>query len=79
MRNTAMAETEDFTLVNTSSRHRIFDDWERLHNSHVADTDTSLQAYLRGQYPELSLTVTSTGSGMLYFPKRRAMPSLTKR
>ncbi|KAL9104923.1 MAG: hypothetical protein Q9163_000168 [Psora crenata] len=58
-----MAETDDFTLVNTSSHHKVYEDYERLHDAHIADPDTSFQAVLRRQYPELSLTVTDTGNG----------------
>ena len=58
-----MTDAEDFTLVNTSSHHKVFDDYEQIYSSHLGDPDTSIQAALRRQYPELSLTVTSAGNG----------------
>ena len=59
-----MSDSEPFQLVTTSSRHKIFDDYEELHSAHGFDQDTSLQKALRGLYPELALTVASAGNGM---------------
>ncbi|KAL9130403.1 MAG: hypothetical protein Q9217_001411 [Psora testacea] len=42
-----MADNEDFTLVNASSHHKVFDDYGKIHSGHMPDTDTSLQAALR--------------------------------
>ena len=58
-------DSEDFMLVNASHHHKVYDDYERMNNAHLADADTSLQAALRHQYPELSLTVTSANNGNL--------------
>lgn len=53
-----MSDSEDFTLVNSSSRRKIYDDYEEIGSGHYADVHTTLQKALRQQYPELSLTVT---------------------
>ncbi len=58
-----MSDSEAFQLVTTSSHHKIFDDYEELRSGHAFDQDTSLQKALRGQYPELALTVTSASNG----------------
>lgn len=53
-----MSDSEAFTLVTASNKHRIYDDYEEVSSGHFASLDTTLQKALRQQYPELSLTVT---------------------
>ena len=59
-----MSEAEAFQLV-TSSHHKVFDDYEDLHSAHGFDSNTSLQAALRRQYPDLAITVTIATNGIL--------------
>ena len=49
---------EDYQLVSTSGHPKVHDDFEKLFDSHLGDPDTSIQAALRRQYPELNITVT---------------------
>ena len=57
---------EPFQLIATSSSHQIFSDYEDIHSAHGFDPDTSLQTALRLKYPELALTVVSSGNGSYY-------------
>ena len=59
-----MSEAEAFTLVTTSSHHKIYDDYEEIGSGRYADLDTTLQKALRQQYPGLALTVTIAGNGL---------------
>ena len=59
------ASEDDFTVVNAWKDAHIFDDYKKLYSAHSSDPDTYLQAALRRQYPDLSLTVTSVGNGKL--------------
>ncbi|KAL8743690.1 MAG: hypothetical protein Q9190_003977 [Brigantiaea leucoxantha] len=54
-----MADVDAFTLVNASSRHKLFDDYAELSSGHLTDPQTFLTVALRTQYPELALTCTS--------------------
>lgn len=58
-----MSDSEPFALITTSSHRKVFDDYEELNSGHGYDADTSLQAALRRQYPDLALTVTVTSNG----------------
>ncbi|KAK4692287.1 hypothetical protein P7C71_g4885, partial [Lecanoromycetidae sp. Uapishka_2] len=53
-----MSDSEPFSLITTSSHHKVFDDYEELNSGHGYDANTSLQAALRRQYPGLALTAT---------------------
>lgn len=55
--------SEDFTLVNATSHHKVFDDYEELFSAHLGNPDTSMRAALRRQYPELNVTVTTPYNG----------------
>lgn len=57
-----MPESEAFTVVRSSSYPRIYDDYEEIHSGHAYDLNTSIQAALRHQYPELNLTVAPENS-----------------
>ena len=65
-----MSDSEAFTLVTTSSQHKIYDDYEEVNSGHYADLDTSMQKALRQQYPELTLTVTPASNSMVLFTHR---------
>ena len=55
-----MSGFDDFTLVSTSSEHRLYDDFEKLCSAKLGDLQTSLRAALRHEYPEVrSLHATS--------------------
>ena len=58
------SNNNDFTLVDVNSRPHLYDEYKKLFGGQVADPDVSIQAALRRQYPELSLTVTSPGNGI---------------
>lgn len=62
-----MSNPEDFQLVTTSDRHRIYDDYEEVNSGHGYDLDTTLQGALRRQYPGLALTVSTSSSGNCHF------------
>lgn len=59
-----MSESEPFTLVSTSSQHRVFDDYLDINSGKVYNPHTYLEGALRRQYPELALTVTVSNNGM---------------
>lgn len=52
-----MSESEAFTVVMSSSHQKVFDDYEKVNAGCAYDLNTSIQAALRHQYPELNLTV----------------------
>lgn len=58
-----MSDSESFTVVTSSSRPKVFDDWEAINGAVGFNPDTSLQAALHRQYPGLALTVTNSGNG----------------
>ncbi len=60
-----MSEHEAFTLVTSSSHHKLYDDYEELYSGHAYEGLTFIIAALRRQYPELCLTVTSAYSPAL--------------
>lgn len=49
---------EDFTLVQTSSNHKLYDDFENINSRKLAGLHTSVLAALRHEYPDLCVTVT---------------------
>lgn len=53
----------DFTLVTTSSHHKVFNDFETINSATGFNPDTSLQAALRRHNPDLALTVTTSSNG----------------
>lgn len=60
-----MSDSEAFSLITTSSHHKVFDDYEELNSGHGYDANTSLQAALRRQYPGLAVTATLTSNGTI--------------
>lgn len=58
------SQSNDFTLVDVSSKPHLYDDYKKLYGAQLGDPDVSIQAALRRQYPELSLTVTAPGNGI---------------
>ena len=57
-----MSHADDFTLVSTSSNHRLYDDFEEINSAKVSGLHTSILAALRKEYPELCITVTLAGN-----------------
>ncbi|KAL8824754.1 MAG: hypothetical protein Q9191_004840 [Dirinaria sp. TL-2023a] len=57
-----MSGNEEFTLVSTSSDHRLYDDYEDITSGKLASLHTSLLAALRREYPDLCVTVTLAGN-----------------
>ena len=57
-----MADSEPFTMVTTSSHHKVADDWGAINGAVGFSPDISIQAALRRQYPDLALTVTTNGN-----------------
>ena len=53
-----MSGIDDFTLVATSSQHKLYDDFEEISSAKLASLHTSLLAALRREYPELCITVS---------------------
>ena len=53
-----MSIAEDFTLVSTSSNHRLYDDFEQICSAKLGDLNTSILKALRLEYPELCVTVS---------------------
>lgn len=53
-----MASIDDFTLVSTSSQHKLYDDFEKICSAKLGSLHTSLLAALRLEYPELCVTVS---------------------
>lgn len=47
-----MSAVDDFTLVNTSSHHKLYDDFEEINSGKLAGLHTSILAALRHEYPE---------------------------
>ena len=61
-----MADSEEsFTLVPSSDHHKLSDDWKAINGGIGFSPDTSIQAALRRQYPDLALTVTTSGNGLV--------------
>ena len=61
-----MTDSEaSFTLVPSSDHHKLSDDWIAINGGIGFSPDTSIQAALRRQYPELALTVTTSGNGLV--------------
>ena len=58
-----MSDLEGFTIVTSSSDHKIFPDWEAINGATGFNPNTSLEAVLRRQYADLALTVTTSGNG----------------
>ena len=60
-----MSDSEQFTVVTSSasSHRRVFEDWEAINGAVGFNPDTSLQAALHRQYPDLALTVTTSANG----------------
>ena len=60
-----MSDTEPFTVVTSSasSHRKVFEDWEAINDAVGFNPDTSLQAALYRQYPDLALTVTTNANG----------------
>lgn len=60
-----MSDSEQFTVVTSSasSHRKVFEDWEAINGAVGFNPDTSLQAALHRQYPDLALTVTTNGNG----------------
>ena len=61
-------QSEDFTVVHSWKDAHIYDAYKKIFSAELADPDTSLQAALRRQYPDLCLTVTSAGNGISCLP-----------
>ncbi|KAL8770514.1 MAG: hypothetical protein Q9209_003770 [Squamulea sp. 1 TL-2023] len=60
-----MADTDAFTLVNEATHHKVFDDYEELSSGHLTDPQTYLTGVFRRQYPELTVTCTSSSNPAL--------------
>lgn len=58
-----MSDSEGFTIVTSSSDHKVFSDWEAINGATGFNPDTALQAAIRRQNPGLALTVTTNGNG----------------
>ena len=58
-----MADSEDYTFVTTSSRHKVGDDWEAINGGVGFNPNIPLLAALRRQYPSLAITVTLSSNG----------------
>lgn len=52
-----MSGIDDFTLVSTSSQHKLYDDFEEICSAKLGSLHTSLSGALRREYPELCVTV----------------------
>jgi len=48
----SMSTVDDFTLVSTSSHHKLYDDFEEINSGKLAGLHTSILAALRHEYPE---------------------------
>ncbi|KAL8967862.1 MAG: hypothetical protein Q9183_002732 [Haloplaca sp. 2 TL-2023] len=57
-----MANTDNFTLVDEASHHKVFDDYYDLSSGHLTDAQTYLLGVFRRQYPELAVTCTPARS-----------------
>lgn len=57
-----MSDSEGFTIVTSSSDHKVFSDWEAINGATGFNPDTALQAAIRRQNPGLALTVTTNGN-----------------
>ena len=57
-----MSNFDDFTLVSTSSHHKLYDDFEKINSAKLPGLHTSILAALRHEYPELCITVTFAGN-----------------
>jgi len=47
-----MSAVDDFTLVSTSSHHKLYDDFEEINSGKLESLRTSILAALRREYPE---------------------------
>lgn len=57
-RKVEMAAIDDFTLVSTSSQHKLYDDFEKICSAKLGSLHTSILAAFRQEYPELCVTVS---------------------
>ena len=57
-----MSISEDFTLVSTSSHHRLYDSFEQICSAKLGNLHTSILKALRHEYPELCVTVSTVGN-----------------
>lgn len=62
-----MSDSE-YTLVTSSSHHKLSDDWIDINGAVGFNPDTALQAALRRQNPDLALTVTVSSNGTCPLP-----------
>ena len=59
---------DDFTLVSTSSQHKLYDDFEQICSGKLGSLHTSILRALRQEYPELCITVAlATNVNLLQF------------
>ena len=58
-----MSDFEPFTLVTSSSHHKVFDDWQAINGAPGFNPDISFRASLRRQHPDLAVTVAITSNG----------------
>ena len=56
-------DIDDFAVVSSWKDGQIYASYKKLHDAHVPDVDTSLQAALRSQWPELCLTSCYASNG----------------
>ncbi|KAL8918452.1 MAG: hypothetical protein Q9208_007358 [Pyrenodesmia sp. 3 TL-2023] len=54
-----MADKDAFTLINETSHHKLYNDYNELNSGHILDPQAFLTAAFRRQYPELAVTCTS--------------------
>ena len=68
-----MSDSE-YTLVTSSSHHKLSDDWIDINGAVGFNPDIALQAALRRQNPDLALTVTisSNGTSTIAFQRARS-------
>lgn len=53
-----MSDPEAFLLIGSSTESKIYEEYEKIKSAPAYDLNTTIQAALRRQYPELNLTVT---------------------
>lgn len=54
--DTRHPDSEPFTMISTRSQKQVYDDWQTLLSAKTSSLQTSVQRYLRTQYPELCIT-----------------------
>lgn len=58
-----MADSESYTFISSSSRPKVFDDWEGINGATGLNPSTSFEAALRRHYHDLAVTVTTSNNG----------------